>query len=295
MRTLSKGWEGRGTRRSKSFAWAKWKGGPPARVLARRCEYKYRVGIREREEKLKGSSVLRVPGTGLRIVRLIQASGGAMKHISYGTAIFLFAGCILARTPQGKLAKVTVAYVDSYGAAVPGCKVQGFMSFNEGDKTDYERNFEKLVGKNIPLGKTYRVILNCDDGSRPGPFWVSVSRADQFLLLSSWKHQEDYYTGTSPRLTVSISGNSFSAKANQTWVKVVGLYTKQLEVDAVDPALRSARFYNIQPGKFLVVVLTAGAVECVEPIKILGPNAKVKLLLSDQGCKAGNLSEAAVS
>jgi hypothetical protein len=197
-------------------------------------------------------------------------------------------------TSRSRLAVVTVNFTDSFGSAAPGCKILGFKSFNEGDQREYVGHFgDSMVGKDIPFGRSYRVLLTCG-GRNLGPFWVSVSRSDQFLALSAWMHGGDYETGALPRLTVTVSPDSFKSVNGTMWIKVVALYARDQEVDLVDPSSRSARFYEIEPGSLLVLALTENRTLCVQPLKIQGPHANVTLTWSGPDCKASDLSEAEV-
>ena len=184
---------------------------------------------------------------------------------------------------QKQSATVTLGIFRSFGQPIAGCHVAGFLSFNEGDKTEYGGSFHGLTGTGIPFGKTYRAILSCQKVGVFGPFWVSVERTHQFIVLGVWSHRGDYYTGAEPRLTIYLAGNPVPSTGQQ-WIKIVGEYSDDQEVDEVSADSHSARFYNFFPGRFLLLLLTADQTLCVKQVDLLGPGAKLQLQVSSNGC-----------
>lgn len=212
-----------------------------------------------------------------------------MKYLLCYALVLFFAGLVTnqdSRTGRVKSATVTVVFFDSFGKAQPDCRVHGFKAFTETDKREYGARFDGMIGKGIPFGRTYRVILSCTNQRLIGPFWVSVRRADQFLVLSQWEHQGDYETGEIPRLTVSVSSESNHKLLDSGWVKIVGLYSNGQELDRIDPQSRSARFYDVTPGRLLVIVIAGDKLACTQQIDVLGPEARLDLSLSEHGCEA---------
>jgi len=188
-------------------------------------------------------------------------------------------------------ATVTLSLFSSFGEPIAACHVQGFLSFNDGDKTEYRARFHGLTGTGIPFGKTYRAILKCERERVLGPFWVSVQRTHAFVVLGVWSHpgHGDYYTGAEPRLTVYVIDSPVS-KTEQQWIRIVGEYSDEQEVDEVSVDSHSARFYNFFPGRFLLLLVTADKLLCDKQVDLLGPGARLQLLVSRNGCTVKTLA-----
>ncbi len=196
--------------------------------------------------------------------------------------------------PPQKFATVTLSVLSSLGQSQAGCHLLEFVLLDDGANADYKSRFDGLVGKNIPFGYSYRVSVKCTDPGAGGSFWIPVLRSDQFVVLSSWPHLGDYFTGDEPRLTVSVSRHSGAQTLGQAWVKVIGVYVDGREVDKLDSQSGATRFYHLEPGRFLVLLLTGERVLCTKQIDVLGPEARLELSLSGQGCKAEGLSSVKV-
>lgn len=203
-------------------------------------------------------------------------------------AIMLASVGLVASSISGqprRSATVTLSLFSSFGEPIAACHVEGFLSFNEGDKTEYRSRFHGLTGTGIPFGKTYRAILRCEQGGILGPFWISVQRTHAFVVLGVWSHpgHGDYYTGAEPRLTVYVAGSPVP-KTEQQWIKIVGEYSDEHEVDDVSVDSHSARFYNFFPGRFLLLLVAADKLLCDKQVDLLGPGARLQLSVSPSGC-----------
>lgn len=194
---------------------------------------------------------------------------------------------LIAGQSAPQVAAVRISLSDSYGQIERACSVKGFTSFDEGERPDYASHFAGLVGQDVPFGQRFRVILQCAGNQVFGPFWVAVDRPDKFIPLASWSHRGDYFTGAEPRLTVSVLGRPLP-QTSESWVKLVGVYLDDQEVDQVDPRSGSARFYDPVPGRYLVLLLRGGDAVCTEQIDILGPGARMSLSPLSNDCKLTN-------
>src|SRR5579864_6191134 len=218
-----------------------------------------------------------------------------MKASPCCVAAFMLASvALIAASTSGQAkqsATVTLSLFTSFGEPIAACHVEGFLSFNEGDRTEYGSRFHGLTGTGIPFGKTYRAILRCRGEGVFGPFWVSVQRTHAFVVLGVWSRpgHGDYYTGAEPRLTVYVVGSPVP-KNQQQWIKIVGEYSDEQEVDEVSFDSHSARFYNFFPGRFLLLLVTADKLLCDKQVDLLGPGARLQLLVSRNGCTVKTLA-----
>lgn len=209
-------------------------------------------------------------------------------------AIMLASVALMAGSTSGQAkqsATVTLSLFTSFGEPIAACNVEGFLSFNEGDKTEYRGRFHGLTGVGIPFGKVYRAILKCAKGRFWGPYWISVERTDEFVALGDWYHHGDYYTGAEPRLTVYVMGSSVP-KTVQQWIKIVGEYSGEQEVDKISSRSHSAQFYNIFPGRFLILLLSDHGLLCSNQVDLLAPKARIELSVVPRGCVVKGLAEA---
>jgi hypothetical protein len=188
-----------------------------------------------------------------------------------------------------KRATVTMSVFDSFGVAQSGCHVLGFVSFNGDDHSDYKTRFGGLVGQNIPFGGNYRVDIRCADERAKGSFVVAVDRQDEFIVIGTWMHLGDYETGQTPRLTVTL-GNSSSESSSGSWIKIVGVYSGRQEVARLDTQSHSVRFYAIEPGRYLMLLVSRENLLCTRQLDILGAEAKMTVSVSGPSCKTGDLS-----
>jgi hypothetical protein len=196
---------------------------------------------------------------------------------------------LINRLPTVATTTVTIRYVDHFGKPWTGCHVQEF-SFSQGaSHADYASHFDGMTGHNIPFSPEYKVRLDCTGRVLNGPFYVSVTRPRQLILISVWSHVGDYHTGLGPRLTVRVAVPALE-RPHQTWVEITGVFLHFYEIDSVDPESHEARFYDLLPGRYLVLLVTGGKVACVKQIDFLEPGAQLELGLSPKGCEAKPLS-----
>lgn len=191
-----------------------------------------------------------------------------------------------------KVATVTLDVMDPLGHQQTGCSVSRFAPRDGAEAEDYKARFNGLIGKNVPFGNDYVVGVKCSGQGTVGLVGASVRRPDQYIVVVASSQRGDNFTGEIPRLTVSIDGDSKSQISEQSWVEVVGIYLDTREVDRIVPESRPARFYGwrIVPGRFVVLLQTGDRLACTEQIDILGPEARLRFLLSPQGCKAEAVS-----
>jgi len=191
-------------------------------------------------------------------------------------------------------ATVTIQYVNEFGKPWNSCHVSEFSFSQNETHLDFAARFDGMVGRDIPFNTAYYdVRLKCPGALVEGPFYVSVRHSHEFVLISAWNHAGDYHTGLGPRLTVHVPMGS-PEKGVQTWVKISGVYLDSHEVDAVDPDSQEAQFYNVVPGRYLVLLLTGRKVACVEEIDFLDPGARLELVPSGKGCQATGSSSVKV-
>lgn len=97
----------------------------------------------------------------------------------------------------------------------------------------------------------------------------------------------DYETGPAPRLTISINTSSRVRLADNSWIKLVGMYVDSSEIDRIEARNRSASFYEIVPGRYVLLVLEGEKLACARPIEIVELPARIELSLSANECSAG--------
>lgn len=210
-------------------------------------------------------------------------------------SLLTFAVCFLRalatmHVPQPKMATVLLSVRDSFGHQESSCNLQEFVLLDEHKNIDYKERFDGLIGRNIPYGTTYRLHVKCADDRSGGSFLVSVSRPNQFIVLSSWRNIGDYVTRPVPRLAVLISADSARQLSPQAWVKLVGVYRDRNEIDRIDPQSHTASFYDVVPGRYLILLIDGEKLACTKQIDFLESPAHLELSLSKEGCKAESFS-----
>jgi hypothetical protein len=198
-----------------------------------------------------------------------------------------------ADTQAGRIATVTISPLSSFGEPITGCRVEDFQPSNKGDRSNYESRFRGLTGTGIPFGQ-YRVIVKCHRWGAVNPFLVSavwVERPNEFIVIAKWlkPYPGDYNTGADPRLTVEVVG---ATRTEHPWIRLVGEYSDETEVDQVGAESQSARFYNLNPGRFFLLLFADDKLVCNNQVDLLGPGAKVKLSVLPSGCIVEGLTAA---
>ena len=112
---------------------------------------------------------------------------------------------------------------------------------------------------------------------------VAVERPDQFLVLASWLSIGDYVTRPDPRLMISVKTDQ--ELSSGAWIKLVGIYLDKYEIDRIEPSTRTARFYDLVPGRYFILLLTKGGVACAKQVDFLKAPAKLQLSLSRNACR----------
>lgn len=214
--------------------------------------------------------------------------------------LFLIVSCFVAadvvpsqqnqNVGTSKLSKVMLSAVDSFGGKRDSCQVSQFKRLDFPRGGDYSHRFSGLSGTDIPYGFKYEVYIRCDDKSVSGPFFMTVSRENKFEVLASWLNVGDYVTGPDPRLTVVVHSKQGSRLEGTLWIKVVGVFVNKIEVDRIDPQLQSAKFYEIVPGRYLLLLLSGGKVMCTQQIDFLDAPARLELSLSGESCSVERMS-----
>lgn len=212
-----------------------------------------------------------------------------MKPFRYCALLFLFhlAAVQDSKVVRHQFGAVTVSAVDSFGRPRADCKVAEFRSMDD-EEVDYVDRFDGLTGHDIPVGHSYRIHLRCADAESAGPFFALVNRQDAFLVLGAWLNRGDYETGSTPRLTVNVD-QARSQISSEAWVKIIGIYTSVSEADRIDSQTHSARFYDPQPGRYLLLLLDGEKVVCTKQIAIEAPKAQLRLVLPSP-CRIDALS-----
>ena len=192
----------------------------------------------------------------------------------------------LGETPTTASASIIIRYVDEFGRPWVGCHITEF-SYSQGEThLDLRTHFDGMVGRNIPLSDDYYAVrLSCPGALSDGPFYVSVRHTHEFVVISAWNHKGDYHTGLGPRLTVHVAQRS-AERGDETWVKITGVYLDFHETDGVHRDSHEARFYQIVPGRYLVLLLTGSKVACTKGIDFLEAGAQLELAASPNGCTA---------
>lgn len=207
------------------------------------------------------------------------------RSIPFALSAIGITACVARLVTASSLATVTLLPLDSFGGARQGCQVVEFVTLDDLE-TDYKMRFEGLRAKNIPFGADYRTHIKCDDQRGSGPFFVTVNRSDQFIVLGSWLHRGDYVTGPSPRLTVSVAGTLDAGPSPKTWVKIVGVYLDHSETGKVDPESHSAMFYDLVPGRYLVLILSGKKLSCTKQVDFFGAHTGLDISISQKSCTA---------
>lgn len=190
-----------------------------------------------------------------------------------------------------KTATVTLSVLDSFGHPRSDCHVVQFSSDEPFRKAEYKNKFTKYAGANIPYA-IYTLLLRCDDGQTLGPKYITVGRPKNFFVISQWRHFGDWVTGPDPRLAISVETDSETKLSGQAWVKVVGVYVDSAEIDEVNPQTHTASFYDVVPGRYLVLLLDGDKIICTQPVEYSADpesHAKLKLSASLGGCKVESL------
>jgi hypothetical protein len=193
---------------------------------------------------------------------------------------------------QQVLATVTLSVVDAFGQQQSGCHVEKFISHENGAKADLKGRFHDLVGVGIPFGMDYDVGVKCSDQGSVGFSTIAVRRDGQFIVLTAGPLREDYYTGVSPRLSVLADPISKKYISGHRWVEVLGVFSDFRETDRIDSETKMARFYyyGLVPGKYVMLLFDGDKSVCTIQLDILGPEARLALSVSEQGCEAKGLN-----
>jgi hypothetical protein len=196
------------------------------------------------------------------------------------------------RDTAQKAATITLSVLDSFGHPRLDCHVVQFSSDAPFKKAEYKNRFSKYVGTNIPYAFVYTLLLRCHDGQTLGPKYITVGRPKEFFVIGQWQHFGDWVTGPDPRLAISVETDAETKLSGQAWVKVVGVYVDSVEVDEVDAQTHMASFYEIVPGRYLVMILDGDKIICTAPVEYSAEpesHAKIKLSVSLGGCQIGGL------
>jgi hypothetical protein len=194
--------------------------------------------------------------------------------------------------PPHKVAQVTLRFVDSFGNPQEGCRVVEFSSMDDDAKVDYSKSFDGLVGEKIPYGNRYKVFVKCLGEKSRVATVVSVGRPEEFIVLSEWLHLGDYVTHE--RISISVQSKSGKQLSNDVWVKLVGIYLDNSELDRIDPQSHSAKFYDIPPGRYIVLVMDGEKLACTKQIDFLEAGARLDISLMEHGCKVEEASSVRV-
>lgn len=189
-----------------------------------------------------------------------------------------------------KFATVTLNVLDSFGLRRPDCSVAEFVLQDDDGNLDFRDHFTHLVGRDIPYGSSYRVRVKCADDSTQGPFLISVTRANEFRVLGAWLHRGDYVTAT-PRLKIFVARNH-TEQSHDSWVDLVGVYLHTSHTDSIDPDSGEAAFYNIVPGRYIVLLLNGEKLTCLKQIDFVEVPARLQLYPANGACTIKVLSGA---
>jgi hypothetical protein len=190
-----------------------------------------------------------------------------------------------------KTATVTLSVLDSFGHPRSDCHVVQFSSDEPFKKAEYKNKFRKYIGENIPYA-IYTLFLRCDDGRSLGPRYITVGRSQEFFVIGQWRNIGDWVTGPDPRLAIFVETDGETHLSSRTWIKIVGVYVDSAEVDEVNSQTHVASFYDIVPGRYLVILLDGDKIICTRPVEYLREfesHAKMKLSVSVGGCKVDGL------
>jgi hypothetical protein len=210
-----------------------------------------------------------------------------MKMLKWSTVIVIFTisiTCCSPTVPQQKFSAVTITILDSFGHPQSGCRILEFAFLGDEKNNDYASHFDGLEGRMIPYGSSYRVNVKCSDERSGGTFLVAVERPNAFLVLASWLNIGDYVTGPIPRLTVSLKSKRETELASGAWIKLVGLYLDRTEVDRIDVGSHTARFYEVVPGKYFMLLFVADRLVCTKRFDLVKAPADLELSVSGQSC-----------
>jgi hypothetical protein len=217
-----------------------------------------------------------------------------MKNTAVWLQIFTLVALACFGIPDNtapKIGTVTLSVLDSFGLPRSDCHVTRFFSEAPYKKAEYKNKFAKYVGEKIPYAG-YTLFLRCDDGKPLGPVYVDVRRPQEFVVIGRWRNMGDFVTGTDPRLAVSVETDAETHLSDHAWVKVVGVYIDNAEVDQLNPQTHEASFYEIVPGRYLVLLLDGNKIICTRPIEFAGEfqsHAKMKLSVAAGSCKVDGL------
>jgi len=213
-----------------------------------------------------------------------------MKTISFLLVALAFATLSahsVAKGSRSTSATVSLSILDSFGKQRQDCHVIEFSSSYPYHKAELKARFSGYTATEIPFG-WYRIRLRCDDLQHLGPEYVYVERNQEFFVVSQWRHFGDYVTG--PRLAVNLETAPDVQLSKQAWIRAVGIYTKESEVSKIDPASHSASFYDIVPGRYLLLLLDGEQIVCSKPVDFLESDAKLSLSISTEGCATSAIS-----
>src|ERR1700690_1889077 len=190
-------------------------------------------------------------------------------------------------------ATVTITVFDTFGHAEPGCKVRGFgdgehvaeIGSEHQAEWDYASQFDGLVGHKVPSG-LYDAAVTCGHHDCGGSAYAVGREPETSLMIACGHIKEDYHTGLKPRLTVSYTA---AGGAPPPWAKLVGVYSEESETAKLDPRTGRAGWYNIVPGRYLLILLRESQTVCVKEIDFLESPAEIRL---GSGCSVESTSNA---
>lgn len=217
-----------------------------------------------------------------------------MARMIWLALIPVVAAC--AQVELKSTASVKLTVFDTFGQRTPGCTVIAFIEadhvaeIGRGHEGDWDRAslFDGLVGHEVPVGR-YRAAVRCDPGDWRADDWVEVRAPISNIMLVMWRHKGDYHTGVGPRLIVSSAGGG---NASRRWAKVAGVYSGGAETAEFDPGTATAEFYNLIPGRYLLLILEEAKTVCATEIDFLDAPASIRL---GPGCRAESVSGIRIS
>jgi hypothetical protein len=183
---------------------------------------------------------------------------------------------------QGKLASVTLHFLDSFGRERTDCNIAEFLLQDSAVKQEFRDHFAGLTAEAIPYGN-YRIRVNCADNVSHGPFYMSVAHLSEFRAIGAWLHRGDYVTGESPRLIVSVT-RDHANRAGDSWVDIIGVYLHTSDTDAVDSRSNEAAFYDVVPGRYLILLLRDERLLCQKQVDLGEQAARLDFSIESGSC-----------
>ena len=214
-----------------------------------------------------------------------------------GTTLLLASAVVgyTATQPFGP-ATVTINVFDTFGHAEPGCKVLNFveaehvadLGMEHNAEWDHASRFDGQVGHKVPAG-LYYANVTCGSRDCGGGAYVNVRAPETSLMIACGHIKGDYHTGLEPRLTVSYT--LADGAPPPPWAKLVGVYSEHSETARLDPRTGKAGWYNIVPGRYLLLLFQEAQTVCVKEIDFLKSPAAIRL---GSGCSVESTSNARV-